>query len=200
MVPFTGKLSGDGHTVKNISGVGSTIFSVVSGAEIKDINFENVELITNDSANNKAKSMQAGIFGKVLNNTTLKNIRASKVTLSDMPSNIGGLVSYLEYSTVEDCRMEDVSIRTAAYGNSVLSVGGLVGYGKGLTVKNSYASGLDIEAKNGVRANGVGGLVGYVETLRICIKRLLPRNDQYRFGGTGGIVGAGSSDVSVRYP
>lgn len=34
--------------------------------------------------------MQAGIFGKVLNNTTLKNIRASKVTLSDMPSNIGG--------------------------------------------------------------------------------------------------------------
>ena len=35
--------------------------------------------------------------------------------------------------------MEDVSIRTAAYGNSALSVGGLVGYGKGLTVKNSYA-------------------------------------------------------------
>lgn len=125
--------------------------------------------------------MQAGIFGKVLNNTTLKNIRASKVTLSDMPSNIGGLVSYLEYSTVEDCRMEDVSIRTAAYGNSALSVGGLVGYGKGLTVKNSYASGLDIEAKNGVRANGVGGLVGYVETIRICIKCLLSRNDQYRF-------------------
>lgn len=126
-VPFTGKLSGDGHTVKNISGVGSTIFSVVSGAEIKDINFENVELITNDSADNKAKSMQAGIFGKVLNNTTLKNIRASKVTLSDMPSNIGGLVSYLEYSTVEDCRMEmyrsgQQPTETAPFRSAVLSV------------------------------------------------------------------------------
>lgn len=195
-VPFTGKLSGDGHTVKNISGVGSTIFSVVSGAEIKDINFENVELITNDSADNKAKSMQAGIFGKVLNNTTLKNIRASKVTLSDMPSNIGGLVSYLEYSTVEDCRMEDVSIRTAAYGNSALSVGGLVGYGKGLTVKNSYASGLDIEAKNGVRANGVGGLVGYVETFGSVSNAYSHGTINTAFGGTGGIVGAGSSDVS----
>ena len=63
-------------------------------------------------------------------------------------------------------------------------------------MKNSYASGLDIEVKNGVRANGVGGLVGYVETFGSCIKRLLPRNDQYRFGGTGGIVGAGSSDIS----
>lgn len=135
----------------------------------------------NDSADNKAKSMQAGIFGKVLNNTTLKNIRASKVTLSDMPSNIGGLVSYLEYSTVEDCRMEDVSIRTAAYGNSALSVGGLVGYGKGLTVKNSYASGLDIEAKNGVRANGVGGLVGYVETFGSVSNAYSHGTNQYRF-------------------
>ena len=112
--PFTGKLYGDGHTIRNISGVGSSVLSVLSGAEVKDLNFENVELITNDSNDNKAKSLEAGIFGKVLNNSTLKNIRAFHVKLSDMPNHVGGLVSYLEYSsTMEDCRTEDVSITTA---------------------------------------------------------------------------------------
>ena len=124
--------------------------------------------------------MQAGIFGKVLNNTTLKNIRASKVTLSDMPSNIGGLVSYLEYSTVEDCRMEDVSIRTAAYGNSALSVGGLVGYGKGLTVKNSTHQGLTSRRRTeSVRTESeVSSDTSRHSDL---YQMLLPRNDQYRF-------------------
>lgn len=138
--PFTGKLYGDGHTIRNISGGGSSVLSVLSGAEVKDLNFENVELITNDSNDNKAKSLEAGIFGKVLNNSTLKNIRAFHVKLSDMPNHVGGLVSYLEYSTMEDCRTEDVSITTAVYGGKALSAGGLTGYGKGIKIYNCYVS------------------------------------------------------------
>lgn len=193
--PFTGKLFGDGHTVRNISGVGSTIFVAVSGAEVKDINFENVELLTNDSADNKAKAAEAGIFGKVLNNSTLKNIRASHVTLSDMPTHAGGLVSYLEYSTIEDCRTEFVSITTAEYGNSALSVGGLLAHGKGITVHNCYASNLDIKAQKGTRANGVGGLVGYVDTFGDIANVYAHGSLSTSFGGTGGILGAGSSDI-----
>ena len=34
--PFTGKLYGDGHTIRNISGVGSSVLSVLSGAEVKE--------------------------------------------------------------------------------------------------------------------------------------------------------------------
>lgn len=63
-------------------------------------------------------------------------------------------------------------------------------------MKNSYASGLDIEAKNGVRANGVGGLVGYVETFGSVSNAYSHGTINTAFGGTGGIVGAGSSDVS----
>ena len=143
--PFTGKLYGDGHTIRNISGVGSSVLSVLSGAEVKDLNFEDVELITNDSNDNKAKSLEAGIFGKVLNNSTLKNIRAFHVKLSDMPNHVGGLVSYLEYSTMEDCRTEDVSITTAVYGGKALSVGGLTGYGKGFLLDHIECEGLNFE-------------------------------------------------------
>lgn len=96
--PFTGKLYGDGHTIRNISGGGSSVLSVLSGAEVKDLNFENVELITNDSNDNKAKSLEAGSFGKVLNNSTLKNIRAFHVKLSDMPNHVGD--SYRIWNTV----------------------------------------------------------------------------------------------------
>lgn len=193
--PFTGKLYGDGHTIRNISGVGSSVLSVLSGAEVKDLNFENVELITNDSNDNKAKSLEAGIFGKVLNNSTLKNIRASHVKLSDMPNHVGGLVSYLEYSTMEDCRTEDVSITTAVYGGKALSAGGLTGYGKGIKIYNCYASNLDLKAQKGNRADGIGGLVGYVDTFGTIENVYTHGKISTSFGGTGGVLGAGSSDV-----
>ena len=65
---------------------------------------------------------------------------------------------------MEDCRTEDVSITTAVYGGKALYAGGLTGYGKGIKIYNCYASNLDLKAQKGNRADGIGGLVGYVDT------------------------------------
>ncbi len=193
---FTGKLDGGGHTIRNISGVGSFLIQTVTGGEIKNLNFENIEFLTHGVTDNLVKSSEAGIFGRVTNNSVLKNIRISDVKLSDMPAHVGGLVSYLEYSTMEDCRAEHVTITTAANGNNAVAVGGLLGYGKGIKIYNSYASNINIKAQEGARADGIGGLVGCVETNGTLSNVYTHGTITTAFGGTGGIEGAGSADVS----
>lgn len=102
---------------------------------------------------------------------------------------------YLEYSTLEDCRTEYVSLTTAQYRNSAISAGGLVGHGVGVKIQNCYSSNLELRAEKGVRANGIGGIAGCIDTYGTISNVYAHGTISTTFGGTGGILGAGSANI-----
>ncbi|OMF22341.1 hypothetical protein BK133_26450, partial [Paenibacillus sp. FSL H8-0548] len=140
---FTGKLDGNGYIVSGlkINRTGNYIgfFSQpASGAEIKNIGFENVDVFGNGL-------FIGGLAGALVNPSTaiMNSYTTGKVSGI---SYVGGLVGYQRDSSIMN------SYSLAEVGGAS-SIGGLVGYQDWGSISNSYAAGLITNSME-------GGLVG----------------------------------------
>jgi len=191
--PFTGKFDGNNFKISYIKinrnlqdNVG--IFGVTLGAEITNVNFDNVTII--------GKSYVGTLVGLAKVGTKISNVYAAASQIDTVASQVGGLVGRSEgnasvKNTIQNASV-DVIVKASLENSSY--VGGMLGTVTYSDVSNSHALG----AVSGNYA--VGGLVGRLEATTT----LLNTNAQGLVNGAsnvGGLVGStsGSSHITNSY-
>ena len=171
--PFTGKLNGNGYSIKNLNiaidngkdtqNVG--FFGVTNGADISDIKFENASITTPDTYNKGS----VGIVAGTAIDTNFENIYVSGNVEGHQKT--GGLVGTVadspmgpESSTFKGCTA-DVNINSSYY------AGGLIGY-----VNSTYTNDMVIEnchtsGNINVNEKCAGGLIGEAGSTIVTINK-----------------------------
>ena len=152
--PFKGIFDGNGHTVSdlyiNSSGSNLGLFGYVDGAEIKNVTVQGNVTGFYEEGNEQSGQYVGLVLGVGTTKSKLENCESrGSVTGCGYVGGIAGLVSR---GTITLCINRATVTGSSQSGKYI---GGIVGYGKGLSFCANYA---DITAEG----SSVGGLVGYV--------------------------------------
>lgn len=152
--PFKGIFDGNGHTVSdlyiNSSGSNLGLFGYVDGAEIKNVTVQGNVTGFYEEGNEQSGQYVGLVLGVGTKKSKLENCE-SRGSVTGC-SNVGGIAGLVSRSTITLCTNRAT---VTGSGQSSKYIGGIVGYGKGLSFCANYA---DITAEG----SSVGGLVGYV--------------------------------------
>ena len=152
--PFKGIFDGNGHTVSdlyiNSSGSNLGLFGYVDGAEIKNVTVQGNVTGFYEEGNEQSGQYVGLVLGVGTTKSKLENCE-SRGSVTGC-SNVGGIAGLVPRGTITLCTNRAT---VTGLGQSGKYIGGIVGYGKGLSFCANYA---DITAEG----SSVGGLVGYV--------------------------------------
>lgn len=152
--PFKGIFDGNGHTVSdlyiNSSGSNLGLFGYVDGAEIKNVTVQGNVTGFYEEGNEQSGQYVGLVLGVGTTKSKLENCE-SRGSVTGC-SNVGGIAGLVPQGTITLCTNRAT---VTGSGQSSKYIGGIVGYGKGLSFCANYA---DITAEG----SSVGGLVGYV--------------------------------------
>ncbi|MBR0893944.1 filamentous hemagglutinin N-terminal domain-containing protein [Bradyrhizobium tropiciagri] len=143
---FYGVFEGLGHTITGltVSGSYAGLFGIVQGGTVRDIGMIGGSVIGTSQVGALAATAESG--------SIIANAYAStSVALNGTAGTAGGLIGSLDGTLVNSFATGDV---TAGVFNSV---GGLIGYAFGSTVRDVFATG----SVTGGTSSYVGGLIGY---------------------------------------
>jgi hypothetical protein len=155
-VPFTGTFDGKGFTIKNLNytNIAPTnyagLFGYTSGATIKNLKLENVDIDANSIYVGGLVGYQ--YYGTITNCHITGTISSS----GSATAYIGGLVGWQSYGTITDCYSTAEVICSS--GNAY--AGGLIGYQSHGAVTDSYSIGT-VTASSSTYSAFAGGLIGY---------------------------------------
>lgn len=152
--PFKGIFDGNGHTVSdlyiNSSGSNLGLFGYVDGAEIKNVTVQGNVTGFYEEGNEQSGQYVGLVLGVGTTKSKLENCE-SRGSVTGC-SNVGGIAGLVPRGTITLCINRATVTGSSQSGKYI---GGIVGYGKGLSFCANYA---DITAEG----SSVGGLVGYV--------------------------------------
>lgn len=152
--PFKGIFDGNGHTVSdlyiNSSGNNLGLFGYVDGAEIKNVTVQGNVTGFYEEGNEQSGQYVGLVLGVGTTKSKLENCE-SRGSVTGC-SNVGGIAGLVPRGTITLCINRATVTGSSQSGKYI---GGIVGYGKGLSFCANYA---DITAEG----SSVGGLVGYV--------------------------------------
>ncbi|WP_066020437.1 MULTISPECIES: fibronectin type III domain-containing protein [Clostridium] len=188
-VPFTGVFDGNGHSIKNlsikklgVSGIG--LFGYISGATIKNLKLENVNITSGNYT--------GALVGNAMGVSTIDNCYSSGIITAY--GNSGGLVGGTsgDGSKININNSGSSVKMTIVNGDGINgdNVGGIAG---GITgdITNSYATG-DITSKTG---NSTGGLVGYINgNITQCYTTNNVNSNGKNAGGLAGYINGSISE------
>ena len=185
---YRGKINGNNHTIKNIILNGGTVFGTISNtSKILNLNIQNYQ-----SVGTNACGLIYTLNGEV-NNVHIINESLEKTNYS-MDNHTGGLVS-VSYGFIYNSSVSNLVIKNHTY-STVTRVGGLVGIAIGGEVSNCYAKNIDIDVKENISYDGIGGLIGNIQSNSTRIKNCYVtgniNTDAYEVGGIVGYLGSGS--------
>lgn len=152
--PFKGIFDGNQHTVSdlyiNSSGSNLGLFGYVDGAEIKNVTVQGNVTGFYEEGNEQSGQYVGLVLGVGTTKSKLENCESrGSVTGCGY---VGGIAGLVPRGTITLCTNRAT---VTGLGQSGKYIGGIVGYGKGLSFCANYA---DITAEG----SSVGGLVGYV--------------------------------------
>lgn len=152
--PFKGIFDGNKHTVSdlyiNSSGSNLGLFGYVDGAEIKNVTVQGNVTGFYEEGNEQSGQYVGLVLGVGTTKSKLENCESrGSVTGCGY---VGGIAGLVPRGTITLCTNRAT---VTGLGQSGKYIGGIVGYGKGLSFCANYA---DITAEG----SSVGGLVGYV--------------------------------------
>lgn len=152
--PFKGIFDGNQHTVSdlyiNSSGSNLGLFGYVDGAEIKNVTVQGNVTGFYEEGNEQSGQYVGLVLGVGTTKSKLENCE-SRGSVTGC-SNVGGIAGLVPRGTITLCINRATVTGSSQSGKYI---GGIVGYGKGLSFCANYA---DITAEG----SSVGGLVGYV--------------------------------------
>lgn len=152
--PFKGIFDGNKHTVSdlyiNSSGNNLGLFGYVDGAEIKNVTVQGNVTGFYEEGNEQSGQYVGLVLGVGTTKSKLENCE-SRGSVTGC-SNVGGIAGLVPRGTITLCINRATVTGSSQSGKYI---GGIVGYGKGLSFCANYA---DITAEG----SSVGGLVGYV--------------------------------------
>lgn len=126
--PFTGKIIGNGFTIKNLTITSNSyncgFFGVADGAEISDLKFENVNVVSTNTdsltSTNPLEERTAGVLAGLMKNCNLKNVEIIDSTVDGKDS--AGLIC----GKMIHCDGKNLKV-TGGKVNGNYAVGGAVG-------------------------------------------------------------------------
>jgi len=135
---FRGLINGKGHTVKNLSVVGTSVFYKVDGGTIMNIKFNEVNINSEKPKTGLISECTGGYF---------YNIQMNEINVSTKDQRAGGLIGHVNVGT--PVNIEQVSINNTKEDYKIQAtqrVGGLIGFSQ---AGSSNASGnIDITITN----------------------------------------------------
>lgn len=221
---YYGKLDGNGHALNNITMTSSSsyyrVFANVYG-ELFDFNINDMTLGARGFSNTGfVTTLYGSIHGVNLSRisitgrdyiTSLVRYAQPGANIYDCTANaielcyeesantastayIGGLVAYLNQSTLSNCYVRDVNIVADDIG-VCNGAGGLVGYSYYSKVESVYTTGQIV-----VRGINVGGVIGSIESdnMRTCYVNMLSNVSVTNYqGAVGGLIGTMKLDSAL---
>lgn len=188
---FTGKLNGNGKTLKNIT-ITSTSYYGFFHCYIQGT----IENLFVENYHKTGYAGYGGFFYRASSNAMFNNVHINN---AEIYSNtyLGGLVAYSDNTTtIKNCSVSNLVGRTNPSANITgFRAGGLVGYVNTGTIMNSYVYNVDFEFNNLLTSNGIGGIAGqtsngYIDD--VYATGTIKTNVNY----VGGIAGYGSARIS----
>ena len=204
---FYGKLDG-GHydangdletnfRIRNIKignsnkGVHGLLFQNVQKGSIKNLDISDVDWQYTGSAD-----YRVGLI-YYTNYEVFDNINIQRATFKGTVYT-GTLAAYSSNTTMTNITANDIKLSTSKHTNSTL-LGGLVGYGSNMEIRNCYTAGLDIQTDEVdlTYTIGIGGIIGNVGGSRIedCYSVGQIKSTSY----CGGIAGSGNAIINRCY-
>ena len=178
---YTGKIKGNGYTIKNIQITSGNIFySISNTGKIENLYISNYQAIGN-------------FVGGVINtlNGEIDNIHVTNEKIqknADSQDNQqGGLVD-LNYGNIYNCSVNNLEIKNYSL-STVTRVGGLVGIAPSGNIENSYVYNLNMDVKENLSYDGVGGLIGNIQGKTTNVLNCYVAGNIYTDTSVGGIVG-----------
>ena len=163
--PFTGKLYGGDHVIKNMTvdtngGNYVGLFGCLGGATVSSITFENASVTGRDYV--------AALAGFMKDGTTISGITFTGTNSIVCGNYVGGIVGYNYGGTISSCDVP-VSVTIQATANNTDYHGGIVGYNNGSScIVENCTSAATLTIGDGLTGcDYYGGIVGYNDgTLR----------------------------------
>jgi len=189
---FTGTFDGKGYTISNLTVNRAADNYVGLFGEIEDTHIDNVNLSV---CSMKGKKYVGALIGYVYRDTSpsLVNNCHSTGSIEGNDDYAGGLIGYVQESTVENCH-SDCTVEQKGDDDA----GGLIGSagGAGTLIKNSYATGNVTAADD--YAGGFIGNAGDNITIQQCYATGNAIATDYA-GGFAGVISGGTSMVEDCY-
>ena len=185
-------LDGQGYTIKNIYITNKSekpLFNYGdSNTVIENLNIQNYNI--------ESDYVYLGICASG-SNITIKNINVNTVNIKATYSTnkcIGGLLGNVSDGKIDNITLNNINITVENTQN--MKLGGIVGEGS-VDISNSYLNNLNIEAKNNINPNGIGGIIGYGTNSSYDVKNIILKgNIKSDSGYVGGITGNGNITVT----
>ena len=146
---YTGTFDGNNKTIRNLNINSSSLHvgffkRIQQGGIVKNLKFENINIKSTNGT---------GVYELVESSTTYN------------PSRLGVLAAEVREGSVVNCSVTDsdadVDVLFENSSSSGVTVGGLIGYGLGLDIEDSFSEGLRIKVVASNAWPYVGGLVGH---------------------------------------
>lgn len=139
---FTGRLEGNGHTIRNLN---KPLFNSLNSAVIRDIKIENATLNVRNSR---------GALANEATNSKITNVHLKNLTMKTSSNESGSLIGTLKGGSI----LEQSSATNVAISGGHIRTGGLVGAIGNGRVNNSY-----VEGTLNCSKDAIGGIAGYSE-------------------------------------
>ena len=187
---LTGKINGNGHTIKNVEiNYSQGIINELRG-ELKNLNIENF-VRTKDSLHDRV-----GIVGYLYYGATIDNVHVKDAKLS-ATNKIGGLVGYSSGGIIKNSSV--TSPRIHGLENKLdIKVGGLVAEMHDTSIDNCYVQDIDFNFNEPRTVFASGGIVGYAGSGLINSVYATGKIES-KFNNTGGIVGYNKVMINNSY-
>ena len=145
---FNGKLDGKGHTVKNLTMTGgSGIFTLLEGAEIRDLMLDNVHI--------ESDGLFTGILSGKAVRSVISGVKVTNSSISGMRF-LGGLSGTNDHSAFENIVLDNVTVSVDPSVTDTDTIGGVAGYNEfGTNVALMFRG--TVDAPN---SDTVGGIIG----------------------------------------
>ena len=151
---LTGKIDGNGHTMKNIRLVDKAFIGSVSGGTVKNLYV--------DTFVKSGNGGYGGFIAQASNGANIENVHLKNVAITDSNTYVGSLIGYTNGALISNCTVTNTHIYETNKNNIVYygRYGGLIGENNNTVIQNSYVQQLKMDITYASSTFGLGGMVG----------------------------------------
>ena len=135
---FTGKLDGNGYTIKNIRETNNNFINSLSGGTVKNLTIDTY--INDGNGTGTGTASYGGFIGEANTSANIDNVHIKNVSITDRFRYVGGLVGRTNGALISNCSATNVHIYETNRNNVVYTgrYGGLVGENNNAIIQNSF--------------------------------------------------------------
>lgn len=188
---FTGKIDGNGFTVRNML-VDSGNAAIESNyGTIMNLYIENYTKRTINAYGGFISTLQRG--GRIVN-VHMKNAEILGTTY------VGGLVGLMDSGVIQNSSVSGVKLYNITASSAQTIVGGLVGrIANSSTIQNSFVTGIDFDIRQAPNVYAIGGIVGQVSSTGAIDNVYAEGKIQTKTPSNGGIIGQAENYGSLTH-